>query len=114
MTKTEDASARRYRKLLEHSVGGWIPGADIDGIDENGKWTYWHEWRHLDGRQAFVGPGGRCSDPELEELLRAQASAFPPTRRRWVLMAVREVLVAVRNCGIKKMPEVRDKANLSR
>ncbi len=110
MTKTEAASARRQRTLLEHSVGGWIPVADHDGFDENGEWTYWHEWRHLDGREAMVGPGGSCSDPELEELLSAQGSALPPRRRRWVLMTVE----AMRNCGIKKLPEVGAKANLSR
>ncbi len=78
--------------LLEHSVGGWIPVADHDGFDENGEWTYWHEWRHLDGREAFVGRDGRCTDPELEKLLNAEARTFPPRRRRWLLIAMAALL----------------------
>jgi hypothetical protein len=92
MPQTKLAAARRHRMLLEHSVGGWIPVGDVDGIDENGEWTYWHEWRHLDGREAMVGPGGRCTDPELEELLNSEARTLPSVRGGWLLIAVAVVL----------------------
>ncbi len=55
-------------------------------------------------------PSGRCSDPELEELLNAQNSGLPLKKWRWVFLAVG----AMRDCGIEHLPEVGDKANLSR
>ena len=39
----------------------------IDYDDE--EWSYEHIYQHADGREAVVGPGGYCSDPDLSWLL---------------------------------------------
>ena len=113
MSNSEACAARRKRLMEvmeEHRLDGWLLTTHVDGFDSNGEWTYWYEWEHRDGRCATQWPDGCCTDPELEELLRAQSSALPPKRRRLLLMAVRAVL----GCGVTNVPKVEGKEKLSR
>ena len=48
-------------------IGDWQIIQFIDYEDE--EWSYEHIYRHADGREAVVGPGGYCSDPDLSWLL---------------------------------------------
>jgi hypothetical protein len=48
-------------------IGDWEIIQFIDYEDE--EWSYEHIYRHADGREAVVGPGGYCSDPDLGWLL---------------------------------------------
>jgi hypothetical protein len=92
MASPESAKERRRLMLAEFGVGGWIPTAHHDGWDSNGQPTSWEEWEHRDGRRAIVDADGRCSDHELEELLRAKREATKGWRRPWSLVAGMAVL----------------------
>jgi hypothetical protein len=92
MASPESAKEQRRLLLAEFGVGGWIPTAHHDGWDSNGQPTSWEEWEHRYGRRAIVNADGRCSDPELEELLRAQLEATKGWRRPWALVAGMAVL----------------------
>jgi len=48
-------------------IGDWeiIQFNDYEGEE----WSYEHIYKHADGREAVVGPGGCCSDPDLSWLL---------------------------------------------
>ena len=48
-------------------IGDWEIIQFIDYEDED--WSYEHIYKHADGREAVVGPGGYCSDPDLSWLL---------------------------------------------
>ena len=48
-------------------IGDWEIIQFIDYEDE--EWSYEHIYQHADGREAVVGPGGYCSDPDLSWLL---------------------------------------------
>jgi hypothetical protein len=48
-------------------IGDWEIIQLNDYADE--EWSYEHIYRHSDGREAVVGPGGYCSDPDLSWLL---------------------------------------------
>ena len=95
MLDPRPAQARRRRKLAGESIGGWIPCADCDGLDSNGAWMSWYEWLHQDGRVATQWPDGSCSDPELEELLSADARARYAVRQpysvRWKNVLLRAI-----------------------
>jgi hypothetical protein len=52
-------------------IGDWEIIQFIDYEDEG--WSYEHIYQHADGRQAVVGPGGYCSDPDLSWLLHQRA-----------------------------------------
>lgn len=79
MPDEERVASRRRQRLAElsigRSIGGWIHYRHCDCIDDDGTQTSCEEWRHQDGREATEWPGGHCSDPELEALLRARDEA---------------------------------------
>jgi hypothetical protein len=86
MASPGSAQERRRLMLERFRVGGWLPRAHIDGWDSSGQRTCWEEWEHLDGRRAIESANGRCTDPELEGLLRARRGAGKQ-RRRWRVLA---------------------------
>lgn len=86
MASPGSAQERRRLMLERFRVGGWLPRAHIDGWDSSGQRTCWEEWEHLDGRRAIENADGRCTDPELEELLRARRGAGTK-RRGWRVLA---------------------------
>ena len=47
-------------------IGDWEIIQFIDYEDD--EWSYEHIYKHADGREAVVGPGGYCSDPDLSWL----------------------------------------------
>ncbi|MCP9910350.1 hypothetical protein KBZ15_10600 [Cyanobium sp. BA20m-p-22] len=53
---------------MKQGVGDWVLIKLIDY--EDSAWE--HLYRHPDGREAIVGPGGYCSDPDLDWLLHQQ------------------------------------------
>jgi hypothetical protein len=86
MASPGSAQERRRLMLERFRVGGWLPRAHIDGWDSSGQRTCWEEWEHWDGRRAIESTNGRCTDPELEGLLRARREAGKE-RRRWRVLA---------------------------
>ena len=52
---------------MRFEIGDWHIIQFIDYDDA--EWSYAHIYRHADGREAVVGPGGYCSDPDLSWLL---------------------------------------------
>ena len=85
---TDRSRDRLQQAAAQRGLNGWALTALVDGIDSNGEPIYWHEYQHLDGRRAEAWPDGRCSDPELMQLLEAQAlEAKPPRPSRRLRMA---------------------------
>jgi len=85
---TDRSRDRLQQAATQRGLNGWALTALVDGIDRDGEPIYWHEYQHLDGRRAEAWPDGRCSDPELLQLLEAQAlEAEPPRPSRRLRMA---------------------------
>lgn len=53
---------------MSSRIGDWVVVELIDFAEPKG--GYQHIYQHKDGRRAAVGPGGFCSDPELDQLLK--------------------------------------------
>jgi hypothetical protein len=84
MASSGSVHERMRLKLDEFRVGGWVPRAHHDGWESSGQQTCWEEWGHWDGRRAIQSADGRCTDPELERLLRGRRGTG---KKRWVLAA---------------------------
>ncbi len=67
-------------------INGWELIKLIDYVDPH--WSYEHIYRHTDGREAVVGPGGYCSDPDLGWLLYKQERSLKREARVNVALSI--------------------------
>lgn len=77
----------RWGQPGSEGLKGWFPTTLADGRGPDGKPLHWMIYEHLDGREASVLYDGRCTDPELQALLRARAAREPqdPVPRRGLI-----------------------------
>ena len=65
-----EAFERRAREESSR-LGGWYQSGLGDGRDKEGRFVYFHMYKHIDGRSATVWyPGGHCNNADLAEHLR--------------------------------------------
>ena len=70
-----NAAWQAYVAAEAAELGGWHPTALCDGFRSDGRPLHWETYSHPDGREVDVFGGGHCSDPELQALLKARATA---------------------------------------
>jgi hypothetical protein len=74
----------RWGQPGSEGLDGWFLTTLADGRGSDGRPSHWRVYEHLDGREASVLDDGRCTDPELQALLRARSAREPqdPVPRR--------------------------------
>jgi hypothetical protein len=75
-----EAFERRAREEAAR-LGGWYQTGLGDGRDKEGKFIYFHMYKHTDGRSATVWyPGGHCDNADLAEALRLSDQIRAPIK----------------------------------
>ena len=71
----------RMAKEESSRLGGWYQSGLGDGRDKDGKFVYFHMYKHIDGRSATVWyPGGHCDNADLAEKLRLSGESRLPVK----------------------------------
>ena len=75
-----EAFERRAREEAAR-LSGWYQTGLGDGRDKEGKFIYFHMYKHTDGRSATVWyPGGHCDNADLAEALRLSDQIRAPIK----------------------------------
>lgn len=94
MPPADRAQVRRQKAAAAAGLDGWFLVRLADGFADNGEIDCWHEYEHLDGRQATVFSDGACTDPGLQTLLSLhQVKAPGPGPRTWRALLARALCI---------------------
>jgi hypothetical protein len=81
MNHSRRQAFERIAREESSRLGGWYKSGLGDGRDKEGKFVYFHMYKHIDGRSATVWyPGGHCDNADLAEHLRLSDESRLPTK----------------------------------
>ena len=81
MAHSRRQAFERIAREESSRLGGWYQVGLGDGRDKQGRFIYFHMYKHVDGRSATVWyPGGHCDDADLAEQLRRYDESLPPAK----------------------------------
>ena len=88
MTKDANSVNHSRREAFERRakeeasrLGGWYQTGLGDGRDKEGKFIYFHMYKHADGRSATIWyPSGHCDNADLAEALRLSNEIRAPIK----------------------------------
>ncbi len=78
MAHSRRQAFERMAREESSRLGGWYRSGLGDGRDKQGRFVYFHMYKHIDGRSATVWyPGGHCDNADLAEQLRLHDESRP-------------------------------------